>query len=93
MAFHGRIDSWSTRDLKRLQALRQPVAASGSICSGFVNRWSGVQISHPAPVMAKRENALLYNSLEEGVLQAQVQFVLRPVWRLCSRGVPCKPGC
>jgi len=43
--------------------------------------------------MAKRENALLYNSLEEGVLQAQVQFVLRPVWRLCSRGVPCKPGC
>src|SRR6516165_6475924 len=49
VASHGRIDSWSTRDLKRLQALRQPVATSGSICSGFVNRWSGVQISHPAP--------------------------------------------
>src|SRR5262249_40958796 len=49
MALHGRTDSWSICDLNDLQALWRSVAANGSVFNSFVNRWSGVQISHPAP--------------------------------------------
>src|SRR5262245_24772920 len=51
MALHGRTDSWSICDLNDLQALWRSAAANGSIFNSFVNRWSGVQISHPAPTI------------------------------------------
>src|SRR5262249_543262 len=50
MAFHVPDDRWSPIVFSHLQASWPPVAINAHYKNGFVNRWSGVQIPHPAPI-------------------------------------------